>query len=137
MFCSECGKQVQDNAKFCGECGARTAANINEDKADSTTFSFANGRLEIIEQADVVNAKNNSSKKDMGTAIILTVLLGPVGLFYANVMTAFLLLGVFLLGYLKYQSGYSFEALEDFATLSIVLWLISIVLAVIFTSKNK
>lgn len=22
MFCSECGKQVEDNAKFCGECGA-------------------------------------------------------------------------------------------------------------------
>ena len=22
MFCSECGKQVADDAKFCGECGA-------------------------------------------------------------------------------------------------------------------
>lgn len=22
MFCSECGKQIENDAKFCGECGA-------------------------------------------------------------------------------------------------------------------
>ena len=26
MFCSECGKQVKDDAKFCGECGATQSA---------------------------------------------------------------------------------------------------------------
>lgn len=28
MFCSKCGKQIDDNAKFCGGCGAKTGAGV-------------------------------------------------------------------------------------------------------------
>ena len=50
MFCSECGKLVADNAKFCGECGAvqasvapvqpsRSQNNIHNAEADKNEYA--------------------------------------------------------------------------------------------------
>lgn len=35
MFCSECGKQVADNARFCGECGTAQATDISEQQSNT------------------------------------------------------------------------------------------------------
>ncbi len=35
MFCSKCGKQIEDNAKFCPYCGQITYLGVNADEAAS------------------------------------------------------------------------------------------------------
>ena len=35
MFCSECGKEIKDNAKFCSSCGAnQTLTNSDQSKSN-------------------------------------------------------------------------------------------------------
>ncbi|AQQ10081.1 Double zinc ribbon [Sedimentisphaera cyanobacteriorum] len=31
MYCSKCGKQISDDARFCDSCGTPTAVNTSED----------------------------------------------------------------------------------------------------------
>jgi DNA-directed RNA polymerase subunit RPC12/RpoP len=60
MKCSECGKDVSSKAAACPHCGAPVAVAPN-----------------VTPQVE--------SKKDVGIAILLALLLGPVGLFYSSI----------------------------------------------------
>lgn len=53
MFCTDCGKQVTDNTKFCGECGASQVS------ADTATFN-------VIENCPSCNIKGWKHGKQCG-----------------------------------------------------------------------
>ena len=59
MFCSNCGTQIADSAKFCDACGTQTAA---EQSA-------------IQEQAEKARQENPPAYLDLKFAIIITVAL--------------------------------------------------------------
>lgn len=39
MFCPECGKEVEDNAMFCGECGAPLGGSVDEAEAETVIIN--------------------------------------------------------------------------------------------------
>ena len=57
MFCPNCGKEIEDGAKFCGECGAdlaeeqtaevaaEAAGSAAHQSADAVEFSFEKGKM--------------------------------------------------------------------------------------------
>lgn len=68
ISCSECGSQLSDKAVSCPHCGAP----LNAIAAITST--------NISSQPTVV-----LTKRSVGVAIILTVLLGPLGMFYSTI----------------------------------------------------
>ena len=64
MFCNKCGKEVDDNAIFCGNCGN----NLKENGEQFNNNSHQN----------IINEQYNTSKAGIGVAMCL--FLGLVGL---------------------------------------------------------
>ena len=81
MFCSECGKQVGDEAKFCGECGAPTNAdgNILHPAIQETTTVSNENKVALNMAAVAVNSKS------VGIAFILILFFGPLGMLYSTI----------------------------------------------------
>lgn len=70
MFCSNCGKQIPDNTKFCNYCGAQQQIVENAEPAPKTTVV----QPEIAEAPTQQNQK--APKKKATIFIILAVVLG-------------------------------------------------------------
>ena len=71
-FCSNCGTEIAEGATFCGECGAAVQAETDSAPQSSQPVPYR-------------------GKKKMWLALLLTFLLGPIGLLYANVKHALIL----------------------------------------------
>lgn len=106
MFCDNCGAKIENNARFCTKCGARTEVRIVEDIPDIQSML---GLLEEgndypqLENYDSGFAKKNVSgkrKRDVGTKIAMLLL--SVFLFLMIIMGGM----VFIL---DYQSHYDLD----------------------------
>lgn len=69
--CSNCGNEIAEGAAFCAECGA--AAEAGTDTQAVPPFQY-------------------HGKKKMWLALLLTFLFGPIGMLYANVKHALMLI---------------------------------------------
>ena len=59
MFCSKCGKQIEDDAKFCEHCGAViNTPTIRNEKSEQT----------------VITSKKVSVKKEINKPLIITII---------------------------------------------------------------
>lgn len=97
MFCSECGKQVEDNAKFCASCGAKQIEQPFElpegiqtkDNYTNRTQPSNNHYNAPPSHATKVESNSNITidvnKKSKLAAFLLVLFFGPIGLFYASV----------------------------------------------------
>lgn len=81
MFCSNCGKQIPENTKFCSHCGAQQVAsnNINSEKPT----------MHLLNQTDPISPPPAAPKKSK-KALILVVVIAAV------VITA-VILGAFVI----------------------------------------
>ncbi|MGL6229379.1 MAG: NINE protein [Culicoidibacterales bacterium] len=61
MFCQQCGTQIADNAKFCGDCGASASATV-------------------VQQVIVQQQKPLGKKVHRSTAFLLAFFLGGFGI---------------------------------------------------------
>ena len=73
MYCSQCGKEIPENSKFCNECGCATTANANTPKENASVKndignSMYIGNIEITkEQMDGI--ENYIRSNDSVTAV--------------------------------------------------------------------
>lgn len=74
IYCSQCGKENADQAKFCSSCGATLNGNVSrqsrpqvQPKAKTMTFSFkyiiSTERLNLEVEFLIQNLKNKSLQK--------------------------------------------------------------------------
>lgn len=66
MFCRNCGKQIDDNAKFCPECGASTSTQTDEFQP---TVTHTNGTVQ-----------GQPEQKSRLVAGLLGILIGGLGI---------------------------------------------------------
>ena len=60
MYCSDCGKEIRDSAKFCPYCGTTVAANAETEKNDSAENIVREEPAEKAEIAyEIVSDTNN------------------------------------------------------------------------------
>ena len=71
--CSNCGKEIAEGAAFCAECGTAAEADANANAQAAPPVQY-------------------HGKKKMWLALLLTFLLGPIGMLYANVKHALMLI---------------------------------------------
>lgn len=83
MFCAKCGKEAEDNIKFCSSCGNQLAGN-----PEQITPSATSAPVNIVGKVIV--------QKDIGVAIILALIFGPFGVFYVSVKGALKLIAFFM-----------------------------------------
>ena len=75
-FCSKCGTQVDDTAKFCSKCGSPTAANNNIfDKIKS--FSNTSGNTGSYDRTDIENNKILALFSYLGILFIIPLIAAP------------------------------------------------------------
>lgn len=95
MFCSNCGKEVIESARFCMHCGGSLHTNVitrNESSkivansgpsqrfnADSTNSSSYTDNTNIKIALATLNTKN------IGVVFLLTLFFGPIGLLYSTI----------------------------------------------------
>ncbi len=88
MFCSKCGTQLNDDAKFCKECGAKTAAGKAEAAAATATPATATpaakpapARAPRRTAAPAAFAEDNSGRSRIVLAVVGILGLAAVGFF--------------------------------------------------------
>ncbi|MEA5096958.1 MAG: zinc ribbon domain-containing protein [Burkholderiaceae bacterium] len=113
MYCSKCGKKNHDAAIFCERCGADLPDMLErhkKTKGDNSVEQPPWPGVKAHEEAKIstddnnsnVNAVVTSSKpKSTDNALVATILLGPIGLFYVTsvggvVMLVLLLISVLM-----------------------------------------
>lgn len=76
MFCSNCGKQIPDNTKFCSYCGAQQAAgnNMNSAPNQQRYTSGATGNQQPVYTANQPQRKPPKKKKNNILVVFLVVL---------------------------------------------------------------
>ena len=78
MFCENCGKELNDNVKFCGNCGARVKIEVeNVVKTESEAVP------EVVQEIVHENGKNKTRKKKckmliIGSIIIVLVIIAII-----------------------------------------------------------
>ena len=98
MFCPECGKEVADNAMFCGECGTPLGASVDESEAETVIIKEEDNPRQSSEPVVFENEynnvgysnnnnqmKKNKSKAPMIIAIVLVAIVVVAGVAYAGV----------------------------------------------------
>lgn len=129
--CPECNKQISDRAPACIQCGypLHATSKLNKPEINPQTHSHVpNSQITNRDLALVL-----ATKKSEGLAFILTFLLGPLGLFYADVKKALILIVVgFFAAILALVIDSSYTL---YVGLSIALWLISIFIALTSVSE--
>ncbi len=63
MYCSDCGKEIRDNAKFCPYCGTTVAANAETEKAGSAENIVREEPAEKAEIADEIVPDTNNMQE--------------------------------------------------------------------------
>ncbi len=68
MFCKKCGKQLSDDAKFCGGCGSAVTQNVSAEETNTP---------EAIQEKPVAPAypKNEETKTKSGVTAVMIALL--------------------------------------------------------------
>ncbi len=81
MFCSKCGKQLADNARFCSECGSSINSEFDPQKVNINSIQ------QIQKEKDITYSKNesptNKQKKKLQWWHILLITLGGLILLIA------------------------------------------------------
>lgn len=74
MYCSNCGKEMNSNAKFCPSCGVSQTVQNNDE-------------VKIEKKPENLNIKSNKKFKKTGLIIIIILLIFiPLYLFYNNIL---------------------------------------------------
>lgn len=73
MFCKNCGKQIEDNSKFCTECGAATT-DFGEIAKKASEYSGMNVEYEVVQEK-----KWDSPEKVLSAIAVLVVLYSVAG----------------------------------------------------------
>jgi len=120
--CPECGKQVSEKAFQCPQCAY--PFNLSNSKIEQQNFVK-------LAQPQIVNVVTNENKSE-GLAILLSFLLGPIGLFYldSNVAIKYLLYlvtGLIVIALMFGIENPSFEILGGI--ISVLFWISSMVKA--------
>lgn len=90
MYCSNCGKEINDTAGFCPYCGARKAAGMPEMQAASVRSEMQAAVRPVL----VVDNTNENEvlpvykRKEKGALLVAFVPL--IGIFFKTVITLFL-----------------------------------------------
>ena len=68
MFCSKCGHEIKDGAKFCPNCGAAVGVGENLKNAAKQAFTGAENELDsaISEVQDTLSGKDRKPEPDTG-----------------------------------------------------------------------
>lgn len=67
MYCKNCGRQIDDNLKFCPECGANVSGNNNEAQRASSGMTCPKcGSSNISIQIEQVSSKTKTKTKKKG-----------------------------------------------------------------------
>jgi TolA-binding protein len=85
MFCAKCGKEVEDNIKFCSSCGNQLIGEFEQINPSATITP-----VNIVGKVKV--------QKDIGIAVILAIIFGPVGVFYVSIKGALILIAATIAG---------------------------------------
>ncbi len=118
-YCSDCGAEIQNDAKFCGVCGTKVEAD-NQDpfatpQAQTTTQDpFATNNTQEAHNTNYTTQQNN--KQESKTYAILSLIFGALGGWLG------LLFGILGLSQYKNQSN------RTMCILGIVFWAIWFVL---------
>jgi uncharacterized OB-fold protein len=102
--CPECGKAVSDKAASCPNCG----------------YPLIQSTIRSPVYPEVIT----KSKKDVGVSILLTIFLGPLGVFYSSVGGGFFwTIATVIIGVLTFGVGVA------------LMWVLSIVAGVVYTQR--
>lgn len=89
MYCTQCGKPNEPNARFCEHCGARMGGGT---KSAVEAAPESSSPIRPTVQPVIV-----TPTKSVGIAILLTILFGPLGMLYSTVGGAIVMIIVSLL----------------------------------------
>lgn len=109
MFCPNCGKENQAGQRFCRSCGLKLGdvANMVAELMPSAESAALRKRKRLVEKVGLASLSVAGlialMSVLMAAALYKLVLFGPEALFWATgaALTAFVLLGVSLIGYSK------------------------------------
>ena len=135
--CPECGVMVSDKAYQCPKCAYPISKDFIEQKSstnedNSKVESYKTESVTVNVQQSDMNLNNMlilSNQKSVSAAIILALLFGPFGLFYANSDKAlrlliYSLISFFIIYLITKGDNESFSGFSSVAI--IVIWIISL-----------
>jgi hypothetical protein len=129
--CPECNKQISDQAPACIQCGYPLASKNLGQQSETNPSEKPSVQHSVITNKEIVVAL--ASKKSEGLAFIFTFFFGPLGLFYADEKKALIVIAV---GLVLVFISFGFDNPDSFYIgLSIVLWLVSMFLAMISVTE--
>jgi hypothetical protein len=127
-YCTGCGTALPGGARFCGSCGVPAQA-----RAASAPLAALPPAVEPIAAAAPAPAPaiHNTvvvvgAQKSVGVAILLTILFGPLGMFYSTVTGALVMLVVTFLA-----------ALVTFGLGILITWPICVIWGAIAASNHN
>lgn len=97
MICPNCGKENEENARFCLECGQQLNAPVAEDMPVETAEEVVAETVEIEEAAPILPKRRHKKKKKTGLWIGLgsaAAVVSVTAVVLAIVMTLTLVLGI-------------------------------------------
>lgn len=74
MFCVKCGKEINDNSKFCPECGSPQEADINETQSVEVTADSEFNFHKWIEENSLESCESFFKAQDLDTLDVLMTL---------------------------------------------------------------
>ncbi len=137
--CPDCNTEVSDKAVQCPRCAYPISFYFN--KQATTTISEVKNEPRFVPQQNLNSnlAPNQhlyyASKKSEATAIIFTFLFGPLGLLYASVQRAVILILCSLVAFILIFAISTRNPDGLIIVLSVLTWIISIVLSVSSVSQ--
>ena len=72
MFCSNCGKKIQDDARFCTDCGAA----VRNPEVIQSAEQTSRGEVEQVHGGRQENGKGNAEKAKKNSCMVLWLVLG-------------------------------------------------------------
>lgn len=119
MYCTECGNKLNNNDKFCTNCGSsNTSINTNVVKESNNDFSFIFGIIAVVMFAVpfisiplaivsiVSSKKNNKEKNNVGVILgIVSIVLSVVYVLIIGLIFVF----AFMFEHTDYSSDYYYE----------------------------
>jgi hypothetical protein len=144
MFCSECEKQVENNAKFCANCGSKQAEELFKLPAGIQTTENYNTYSSQPSHVTGVQSNTNhtldiNNKGNLNTliAVLLTLFFNSFGLFYASITGGAVMTLLNIFGVVVFAASYTiFTPIGGWLLFFFGIWFGSILWAVISTKKS-
>lgn len=74
MICGNCKKQINNDEKFCGYCGATTAEKIPDDRIQYSALNETHNRKTNFDFSDHDNSSSSSGNGDIAVGVIVLII---------------------------------------------------------------